>query len=260
MEEIRILEGAEEFSLGEGPVGALLVHGFTGSPQGMRDLAEYLSSRGIATAAPRLPGHGTTWQDLGTRRAGEWTDTVETAFFRLTAEKQDVFLIGLSFGAALCLDLAAKYPERVSGIVTLAGMVASRDPRRFLAPVIRRLVKTLPGVSNDIADTTMREIAYDRLPTSAAHEVLRFVKRARLGLTSIRCPILVVHSRNDHTVHPSNATLIYESVSSEDKELVWLAHSYHVITLDLDKQEVFERTYEFVRRRARTGLTVQSGE
>jgi carboxylesterase len=224
VEEVTILEGAEEFRLGEGRVGALLIHGFTGSPQGLRALGEYLADRGIAVVGPRLPGHGTTWQDLNSRKAKEWADAVELAFHEIAASQDEVFLIALSFGAALAFELAARYPEEVAGIVTMAGLIFTNDPRRFAAPVIRRLVASLPGVGNDIADPGGREIAYDRLPTSAAHEMLRFLKKAKVRLPSISCPT--------------------------DKELVWMPRSYHVLTLDYDRDEVFERTFEFIKERA----------
>jgi carboxylesterase len=251
VEEVRILEGAEEFRLGDGRVGALLIHGFTGSPQGLRELGEYLSERGIAVIAPRLPGHGTTWQDLNSRKAQEWADAVELGFHEIAAEREEVFLVALSFGAALAFDLAARYPSEVTGIVTMAGLVFTKDPRRFASPVIKRLVRSIPGVGNDIADPEGKEIAYDRLPTAAAHEMLRFIRRAKMGLPSISQPLLVIHSRNDHTVHPANAQHIYDTVASTDKELVWLDRSYHVVTLDYEKEDVFERTYRFIKERAR---------
>lgn len=244
--EVKILEGAEAFSLGEGPVGALLVHGFTGSPQGLRGLGTYLVERGVAVSAPLLPGHGTTWQDLNSRTAAEWVETVDSAFHKMAAEKDEVFLVGLSFGGSLVLDLAARYPAEVSGVVTLAGMVETKDPRRHLAPVIRKLVKSLPGVGNDIADPEGREIAYDRLPTNAAYHMLGFLTRAKLGLGAVTAPILILHGRNDHTVLPFNAEVIHSCVGSTDKEIVWLERSYHVITLDHDRDEVFDRTYRFI--------------
>lgn len=251
MAEVRILEGAEEFRLGEGSVGALLVHGFTGSPQGLREIGGYLAERGIAVVAPRLPGHGTTWQDLNSRKAHEWADAVELGFHEIAAERDEVFIVALSFGAALAFDLAARYPEEVGGIVTMAGLLFTKDPRRFATPVVKRLVRSIPGVGNDIADPEGKEIVYDRVPTSAAHEMLRFIRKAKMGLPSIRCPLLVMHGKNDHTVHPSNAQYIFDTVSSTDKELVWLDRSYHVVTLDYDREEVFSRTYQFIKERAR---------
>ena len=243
---IKILEGAEGYSLGQGNVGALFCHGFGSSPQNMRFLADYLAERGIAVRAPLLPGHGTTWEDLNSKTHEDWYSTVESAFHDLSAECDEVFLVALSFGAALALDLAARYPDEVAGIVTLAGFVATKDPRRFLAPVIRRLTRSLPGVGNDIADPEHKEIVYDRVPTNAAHFLLKQLKRTRLGLGAVTAPILVMHGRNDHTSLPFNAHLIYDTVASADKELVWLERSYHVVTLDHDREELFDRTYRFI--------------
>jgi len=248
--ESDILAGAEEFSFEGGPVGALLIHGFTGSPQGLRGLGEYLAERGIAVEGIRLPGHGTTWQDLNTRRSSEWVAAVEEGYTKLAQGRDKIFLVSLSFGSALALDFAARNPERVAGVVTLAGMVLVKDPRRFLSGVIARLTPSIAGVGNDIADPGGREIAYERLPTAAGHQMLRFIKTARRTLPQVSCPLLVMHSHNDHTVHPDNAHEIHDRVASIDKELVWVDDSYHVLTLDLDRQRVYESTYEFIKNRS----------
>lgn len=250
MREPEVLEGAAEFSFGEGAVGVLLVHGFTGSPQALRELGEYLAERDLAVEGIRLPGHGTTWEDLNARKTQEWIDAVEAGFAKVARGRRRVFIVGLSFGAALAVDFAARNAEDVAGLVTLAGLVYTKDPRRFLAPVIRRLTASLPGVANDIADAGGSELAYDRLPTTAAYQMLRYIRGARAALPNVRCPILVMHSRNDHTVHPGNAQVIFDTVASEDKELVWLDKSYHLLPLDFDKQEVFERTCDFIKQRA----------
>jgi len=252
--EIPILEGCKEFAFGSGPVGALVVHGFTGSPQGMRGLGRSLADRGLTVAGPRLPGHGTTWQDCNTRTATEWVDTVETAFDKLAAETEEIFLVGLSFGGSLCLDIAARRADQVAGIVTLAGLVFTKDPRRFLAPVIARVMSSLPGVGNDIADPDAREISYDRFPTKAGYEMLRFIGRTKAALPQVAAPILIMHGRQDHTVEPANAPYIYEHVSSEDKELLWLERSYHVVTLDYDRDTVADRTFDFIKRHSSHGF------
>ncbi len=251
MSQLQILEGCEEFALGEGPVGALLVHGYTGSPQGMRGLGEFLSSKGINCVGPRLPGHGTTWQDLNVRTQQEWRECVESNFDALKGRCEEVFIVSLSFGSALCLELAAKRPDEVAGLVSLAGIVFTKDPRRHLTPVIRRVIKSLPGVGNDIADPEMKELAYDRLPTTSTQHMLRQLNDTRAVLPQVTCPILVMHGRGDHTVHPDNAQYIYDNVGSTDKQLIYLERSYHVITLDLERDAVFEATYNFIKERAK---------
>lgn len=253
MQELKVLEGAEEFSLGQGPTGALLVHGFTGSPDSLRPVGDYLADRGIGCFGVRLPGHGTTWEDLGTRTSSEWVEAVELAYQKMKTEHDEVFVVGLSFGVALSLDLAARHPE-IPGLVSIAGFLLTKDPRRVLAPVISKVLRSVPGVGNDICDPTGKELCYDKVPTGATYSMLKFVKGVRAGLPDVQCPILVMHSHNDHTAHPDNAELIHSRVSSTDKQLVWLDRGYHVITLDYDKEEVYERTYEFIKARSRVAL------
>lgn len=254
MGQIEVLEGADGFTLEGGRTGALLVHGFTGSPQGMRLMGEHLNAAGATVVAPRLPGHGTTWQDLATRTHEEWVGAVEEAFDDLATRCDEVFVAGLSFGASLCIDLAARRRGRVAGLVLLASYILTKDPRRFLAPAIRFVVQSLPGVANDIADPEMREIAYQRVPTQAAYSMLQFTRRARRALPSVTCPTLIVHARQDHTAHPDNARVIYEELATADKELVWLDRSYHVITVDVEREDVYERTLSFMKEHSRHGL------
>lgn len=250
MQEIPVLEGCDEFKLGSGPIGALMLHGYTSTPENLRALGEHLAAGGIAVHAPLLPGHGTSWQDLATRDARDWAGTAAAALDEMCEGRDQVFVVGLSFGGALALHLAAEHPDRVAGVVTLATFLESKDPRRFVVPVVRHVIKSVPGVGNDIADPEGREIVYERVPTRASQHMLRFVRRVRSELPAVRCPILVLHGRNDHVAHPGIATMVMDRVGSTDKELVWLERSYHVITKDYDRQEVLDRTLEFIKTRS----------
>jgi carboxylesterase len=251
LQELEILKGAEEFDLGDGPIGVLLLHGFTGSPQSIRGLGEHLAEAGFRVMGARLPGHATTWEDLDTKTSEDWANATARAFDEMRSECEEVFVVGLSFGVALALDLAAKRSDEIAGLVSLSGFMSTKDPLRFLAPILPKLVRSVRGVGNDICDENAREICYERLPTSAGLSMLRFVRRVRSELSGVRCPLLVIHSRNDHTATPHNAELITNGVRSSDKELVWLERSYHVITLDLDRDEVFKRTLEFIESRSK---------
>jgi carboxylesterase len=250
----QILEGAEAFSVDGGPVAALLLHGFTGSPQSLKDLGSFLSERGISVSAPRLPGHGTTWQDLSARTSSEWTAEAERAFERLASSHDEVFIVGLSFGVSVAVNLIAHHPGRIAGLTSLAGFIWTGDPRARFAPIIRRLVKVLPGVGNDIADPSGLEIAYEHLPTAATHEMLKFIRRARAELPEVDCPTLIIHSRNDHTAVPRNAEIIAQEVGASDVQMEWLDRSYHVVTLDYDRLDVFQRTFDFINERASHAL------
>jgi carboxylesterase len=248
-----LLQGAEEFTFDGGPAGALLVHGFTGTPYAMRALGEYLAARGITVEGLRLPGHGTSWEHLNSFTRSHWEDAIFEGYRKLSDRCEVTFAVGLSFGGALCLHLASRHPH-LAGVVAIAPFLFTKDPLRFLAPVIPRLTKSLRAVGNDVADPSVDERAYERFPTIAGASMLKLTHDIRRELSDVRCPVLVLHSKNDHTAPPDNAIEIHARVSSSDKELVWYERSYHVLTLDYDKDDVYDRTFRFIKERSGDAL------
>ena len=61
----------------------------------------------------------------------------------------------------------------------------------------------------------------------------------------ITCPTLVLHGREDHVVPPANAMLVVNTVRASDIRLLWLENSYHVATLDNDKDLIVDRVGNF---------------
>ena len=101
-----VLPGAEPFAADGSEVGVVLSHGFTGSPQSLRPWAEHLAAAGLTVRLPRLPGHGTRWQDLNDTRWPDWYGEVERAFDELRDHCRQVFGMGLSMGGTLVIRLA----------------------------------------------------------------------------------------------------------------------------------------------------------
>src|SRR5580698_9534302 len=95
---VTVLPGAEPFEQAGGPVGVLLCHGFTGTPQTLRPWADYLADKGLTVSLPRLPGHGTTWQDMSSTGWHDWFAEVDRAFTTLAGQCEEVFVFGLSMG------------------------------------------------------------------------------------------------------------------------------------------------------------------
>src|SRR6266550_4675865 len=108
---VRILPGAEEFRFDAGPSGAVLIHGVTGCPASMRPLGEWLAERGVSTIGPRLPGHGTSWEDLDGTTWQDWEREVEDALADLRSRCPDVIVVGLSMGGSMAIHIAAKHAE-----------------------------------------------------------------------------------------------------------------------------------------------------
>jgi carboxylesterase len=108
-------------------VGVLLSHGFTGSPKSMRPFGEHLAAEGYGVAVPRLPGHGTTWQEMNKTAWPDWYAVLDNELERLRKEHDQVFLVGLSMGGCLVLRLAEEHGGDVSGLVLINPSVRTDD-------------------------------------------------------------------------------------------------------------------------------------
>ncbi|WP_030812881.1 alpha/beta hydrolase [Streptomyces sp. NRRL S-337] len=245
-----LLPGAEPFRRDGGEVGVLVCHGFTGSPQSLRPWAEYLADRGLTVSLPLLPGHGTRWQDLQITTWQDWYAEVDRELRALTERCSKVFVCGLSMGGALALRLAAKHGAAVSGVVVVNPANKVHDAAAPLLPVLRHLVRTTKGVSNDIAKPGAEELAYARVPLHAAYSLRRFFQLVDSELPSVTQPLLVMTSPQDHIVPPVDSERILARVSSTDVRQTLLERSYHVAPLDHDAEKIFEDTFAFVSRLA----------
>lgn len=231
-----------------GRVGVLLSHGFTGSPASMKGWGEYLARQGYAVSVPRLPGHGTTWQDMNTTTWADWTGEIEQAFEALSNQVDTVFVAGLSMGGGLALRLAADHPDRVAGLVLVNPAVATDRKDVKLLPVLKHVIPSFPGITNDIKKPGIEEHGYTRTPLRAAASMFQGYKALRTDLGRITCPVLIYRSTVDHVVDPSSARIILAGVASTDAREESLENSFHVATLDNDAERIFEGSAAFIER------------
>ncbi len=236
-------------SSGGGPHGALVLHGYTGSPVSMRPLAEALADAGFAVELPRLPGHGTDPADLALTTWQDWLAEAERTLAVLQARVPDgkVVVVGLSMGGALTLALGETHPE-LAGIVPINA--PARGPEGLLDGIAAMLeggAEMIDSIGGDIADPDADEVSYDQTPLRPLHTMLEAGEGVRAALGDVRCPALVITSRQDHVVPPVDSDTIAESLGGPVERL-WLEKSYHVATLDYDRAEVERATIEFAQR------------
>ena len=248
MPETAVLPGAEPFSAAGGPHGALVVHGFTGCPQSMRGLAEAFAAAGFTVELPRLPGHGTSVEDMCAYSWADWSAAAEAAYQDLAGRCDRVVVTGLSMGGTLTLWLAANHPE-IAGIVVVNG--AAEPPAESFRDMLREMQAqghtVMPGVGNDVADPDGKELAYDMAPIAGLLSLMETMDELAPRLGDIACPVLVANSPQDHVVPPSSSDLIASSVSGPVERLT-LARSYHVATLDYDRHELERAAVDFARK------------
>jgi len=248
------MPGAEAYVHDGGPTGVLLCHGFTGSPQSLRPWAEYLAAAGLGVSLPRLPGHGTTWQEMARTRWEDWFAEVDRAFDELQARSDEIFLMGLSMGGCLALRLAELRGQAVSGLVLVNPSLTADNKLLFaFIPALKYLLPSVKGIASDIKDPAAKETGYDRTPVKAAAALPGLWKTTQQHLGDVNQPVLVFHSASDHVVGPASLKLLSQALPANQLEVRELANSYHVATLDHDAGAIFAGSLEFVRMHSRAG-------
>lgn len=244
--------GAEPYSHdgtgAHGRTGVLLAHGFTGSPASMRPWAQFLADAGYTVRVPRLPGHGTTWQELNRTRWQDWYAAVDGAFRELHEQCDQVFVGGLSMGGALATRLAQEHGPRVKGLMLVNPAYKVEDVRLKALPVLQAVLPSLPGIGNDIKKPGEDEICYDRVPLKALFSQTRLWTNVVRDLPEVTQPVVLWHSVDDHVVPTSSSELFLSRVSSTDVTENVLHDSYHVATLDHDAPRIFEESVQFIER------------
>jgi carboxylesterase len=229
-------------------VAVLLSHGFTGQPASMTPWAEAMAARGYAVELPRLPGHGTTWQEMNTTRWEHWYAEISAAFENLAAENDAVVVGGLSMGGALVLRLAEDHPDRIAGVMVVNPAIATKRLDVKLLPLLKHLVPSFPGIANDIKKPGVEEHGYTKTPLKAAHSMMQAWPRIAADLPRITAPLIYFRSTEDHVVDDKTQPLITGRISSRDVTVIPLENSYHVATLDNDAPTIFEESAAFVAR------------
>jgi len=238
-------------------IGILVLHGFTGSPVSVRPLAELLSKRGFAVELPRLPGHGTQPKDLLPTRYADWRAEALAALTRLRGRTQHVFAVGLSMGGTLALDLGTTEP--LDGVVTINAQILDRGGLIVkLAPIIEKLIPMAPASAAGLTKNDIKkggdEDAYTWVAAAAGNSLVRALPEVRARLKNLTCPLLVVYSRDDHSVPPANSKALPSLVGSAPAivTVLELEDSYHVATLDNDLPLLDARVASFAESLSKT--------
>lgn len=249
-----------------GRAGVLLVHGLTGTPAELKFVARRLNQYGFTVLCPRLAGHcsteaellGTTWRD--------WADSVLSAYDRLARQCDAIFVGGLSAGAVLSLHAGHERPG-TRGLMLYSTTLwwdGWTIPRlRFLLPLILRLpyigkryrfAETPPyGIKNE---ALRRKIAglmqsgdaesagFPGTPGYSLREMWRLVDRIKTVLPEIETPSLLLHSSHDDIAAISNANYVLDHIGGPAR-LVQLHNSYHMITVDQERDKVADQSAAF---------------
>jgi carboxylesterase len=227
--------------------GVLVSHGFTGSTASVLHLARRLAEAGFNVECPRLTGHGPDWRTLAPATREDWLRDLREALERLKARSRIVFVAGLSMGGTLALRLA-QTDGAVRGVAVVNHALVFGNPLVPLAFLLKHVIASTPGIASDILDSGIHEPSCERTPTAGVEQLYRLAQDVRRDLPALKQPLLIFKSREDHVLPARNAHLLLQEAGSEQKEIVWLEHSYHVATMDHDKDLIADRCIAFFNR------------
>ena len=260
-----------EFAGGEHAV--LMLHVLSGSPLEMRRTGEVLNKAGFTVFIPNIEGFAygdgaTPWQDWITKTR-VYVQTLQPRFSTLS-------LVGLSMGATLALVVAAQ-EKMTGGLVLLAPAMGYDGWAIPWYRIFLDIAKYLPfrqfyrygesepfGIKNEKIRARIKkafeekEVSEVGGATISLEHVIQgdyLTAEARRLAHQVSCPTLIIHAIDDETIHPRHADWLYRNISAADKEILFLGDSYHMITIDNERQMVFNETEEFLKRT----INIQTG-
>jgi carboxylesterase len=244
------------FFLQRGSRGVLLIHGFTGSPHDLRHMGERLHEAGYTVTAPLLAGHGGDLEEFGQASCTDWYESARRAYDDLRRQCDSIFVAGLSLGGLLALRLGYLYGNQINAVCCFAAPLFFSDPQaRFLLPLIqyspaRYFIRYTKFESQDIADEKNASPRPDwtKIPLQSVYQLSRMMRMSRKYLTAIKNPVLVAQSINDHRTSIKSADYIFDNIGSAIKQKLILQKSYHLITIDYEKDVLADEVISFFNK------------
>jgi carboxylesterase len=255
-----VVPGTEALELGEpdAPVHCLLVHGFAGSRKDFADLGELLAEAGCHVRLERLPGHGTTPEDMEAATADELVDHVRQAVRQAKAEHERVILVGFSMGGAISTIVAAEEP--VDRLVLLAPCFEIQHQWYYferpewwaekLGSVVRWVPKTESTVQVNRKEARHMLFSYPRISTRSVLTLAELGQRASdpALLGAIDVPVLVVHSPGDFAASQAASEALFPLLGSSDTRYVRMDdRNNHHLLWDFDREVVKNEIMAFVK-------------
>jgi carboxylesterase len=245
-----VLDGCEPWSHSVGSeVGVLVIHGFTGTPASVRGVAEAFAAAGRDVELPRLPGHGTSVEDMLGTGWSDWNGEVADSLARLSERVDRTVLVGQSMGGTLALRAALDHPS-VAALVCINPATRLRDEETMamLDDFLDDGIAIVPGEGSDIADPDSSDVAYPGTPLAPLKSLLlEGVAPITDRFGELTMPLRLFTSRQDHVVLPSDSVHLASTYGGPVTH-TWLERSYHVATRDFDRHLVVTESLAFVDR------------
>lgn len=268
-----ILEGGDE--------AVLLIHGLSSSPLEMQYLARGLHKTGFTVHVPHVPGYGFDEKSTKRSRWEDWYQSILQEYEALKSRHETVAVGGLCIGAVLALRLAADKGEEIAALSLLATTLFfdgwAVPWYQFLLPLgyhtpLRHLYayqeREPYGLKNEqLRRWVAREMRLKRtscvgaaaLALDGLYQARRLIADVKRRLPDIKSPALIMHAIEDDMASVRSADYVEARIGSSQVRKILLHDSYHIITLDNEKETVSRETGTFFRLHGLRGEGLQTG-
>ncbi|MBW3599171.1 MAG: lysophospholipase [Planctomycetes bacterium] len=256
-EGVRI--GCEAFTVGQGEVALLMVHGINDSPAMYRKMAPLLADQGFTCRAMRLPGFAMPIDDYAAATHEQWIDAIQHEASRLRQTHERVCIVAHSLGGAATIAYLLDHPEGADRCVLIAPGVAVSDDRSPVmsarawhtignwALLFTRVTET--PFANDARDPAEQDYASRTkfCPRAVFDELFELMDKNRARADQFRTPLLMVLSKDDRVIDWQAAKWFFDEASSAEKKLLYVKNAGHAIPVDYGWREVADEIAEFAR-------------
>ncbi|CAN7779508.1 alpha/beta fold hydrolase [Variovorax sp. LjRoot84] len=248
----------------------VLLHGLCSTPDELRPVESSLRGRGYTVRPLVIEGYSFDVQAKVQRAAPwvEWIDLIECEVDALRTTHDRVLLVGISAGASLALGAAIRCGDRIDGMVLMSTTLRfdgwSIPRRHFLLPLAlytplgrfwRYRERAPYGVKNERVRAWIERELRTRRISSAGSSVIgidhlrehaRLIRHVRGQLDSVTCrQVLALHARDDEIASVANLDILARGLRCSTLRFVVLGNSFHMITIDNDRQQVVQETVNF---------------
>lgn len=244
---------SKEFTLGHGATVCLLIHGFGCGPIQMRELAEHLCTWGFTARGILLPGHCRNMGGHSLDAHHDWIAKVESEYHQLKMAYRQVIVIGFSLGALLALQLAMQYPlEKIILMGTPLYIFRKYLPIPSVIKICKNFLKRVKTrkmrcyMESEAYTGYLHQPVDTHFSVPALYGLTKVITAVDLGLKEVTSPALVIHSKKDLIAAPASARRVMKHLGSDNKRLVWLERSHHLVMYDKEKDVVFRAIKEFL--------------
>lgn len=259
----------KQIELSGGEHAVLLIHGLQGVPTEIQALAKRLNKAGYTVRVPHFKGYGYTAGDTA-RSVTPWRDWRNQVLIELRDLKRQcktVSIGGLCIGAVLALSVAEEAGEEISGLSLLATTLfydgwsipwyrfmlplGYYTPLRYLYAYKEREPFGLKNeqlrrwVAREMSHKTSSIAGASNLTLPAIHEAELLIKSVKLNLRKVTTPALIIHAVEDDVSTPRSADFVVNHIGSNKVQKILLHNSYHIITMDNERETVADETIKF---------------